>query len=42
LQIIPDRGFTCREGARLRRSDIGARHGMADDLITPAMTGDDD
>src|ERR1700693_5131697 len=42
LQITRDRGFAAREGARLRRSLIGARHGMADDLIPPAMAGDHD
>src|SRR3984893_4045216 len=42
LQITRDRSFAGREGAPLRRSLIGARHGMADDLIPPAMAGDDD
>src|SRR5216684_2926257 len=42
LQITHDRGFTGRERAPLWRSHIGARHDMADDLIPPAMAGDDD
>src|SRR5713226_6720182 len=42
LQITHDRGFTGRERAPLWRSHIGARHGIADYLIPPAMAGDDD